>query len=722
MSYKKLFSLKMGGATVAALVLSAMATTSQAAAAKNITLIQLSDLHGNLVPHAAVIDNIDGSQSYMTRAGGVAKTKTLINQIRAENPNNLLLAVGDTTQGNAEVLFTVGDAIMPTLNSFAIDAFTPGNWDFMYGPAVTRGHFSHTAPLPPIPANLAPAANAYDGAGVTKANFPSLAINLYNDKTLPPQFAGQRVWDPYKIFTVDGVRVAVIGITSAIVPNQNKLFTLGFRFTQGVDELPSILQQINDVGADLIVVMSELGLAQNIQIGREFKDIDIVLSAHTHEVTLGAVIATATNVYSAVPGQPLSALDVETVNSGGAIIVEAGEDLHLGRLDLEVRDNRLVSVNWKAIPVDDNVAEDPATAALVEDAIEPFVAGKDGKVERHSFLPGGYCPANNCGDVTTRGLQLVDDLNMVIGKTDVLLQRHDVLEGVMNNALADGVRDVTLPYILGESIWADRSENDVFSMTNGFRFDTPVLPASLVPAGKTFFDGRQPGEMTLRDLFAYFPIPSAVAVAEFKGSTLEKSMVEIIGSIFDRNPYRQAGGWYISLSKNVTQKVDVENRPGQSKESQIVETKFGNEVLDPSKSYIFVSCYSHGFELGHICRTQGGFNTRFFELANADDYNSLISVVLPQNTSGIVVGNAIKQVAPDRFLSPIALMRRYIDNLPNRTISESLFGTGRVTHVNSLVAGNPASPVPTNTIAPEIVQPIEGAGPQYMGRTVVTTN
>jgi len=710
--------LKKSGTAVVGILLSTLAVTSQAVTS-NITLIQMSDLHGNLIPHAGVIDNLDGTKSYVTRAGGVAKTKTLINQIRAENPNNLLLAVGDTTQGNAEVLFTVGDAIMPTLNSFGIDAFTPGNWDFMYGPAVARGHFSHTPPMPPIPPNLAPAANAYDGIGVTKANFPSLAINLYNDKSLPPQFAGKRVWDPYKIFDVGGQRVAVIGITSAIVPNQNQLFTIGFRFTQGVEELPAILEEVNAQNVDLVVVMSELGLAQNIQIGREFKDIDVVLSAHTHEVTLGAIIATATNVYGTVPGAPLSDIDVDTVNNGGAIIVEAGEDLYLGRLDLEIKDKRLKSVNWTAIPVDESVAEDPATAALVEDAIEPFVAGKDGKVERHSFLPGGYCPAGDCGDVTKRGLQLVDDLNTIVGKTDVLLERHDLLEGIMNNALADGVRDVTLSHILAQSIWADRSADDVFSMTNGFRFDTPILPADVIAPTQSFYDGRAPGEITLRDLFAFFPIPSSVAVAEFRGSTLEKSMGEIMRTIFDRNPYRQAGGWYVSVSKNVTQKVDVENRPGQSKESQIVETKFGSEKIDPSKTYIFVSCYSHGFELGHICRTQGGFNTRFFELADADNYNSDISVVMPKNTTQIVVGSSIKQVAPDRFLSPIALMRRYIDSLPDRMITEAQFGLGRVTHVNSLVAGNPESPVPSNTVFPEIVQPIQGAGPQYMGRTIV---
>lgn len=705
--------LFLGGVALALTVSSTHAATS------NITLIQLSDLHGNLIPHAGVIDNPDGTHRYVTRGGGLAKTKTLINQIRAENPNSLLLMVGDTTQGSAEVMFTVGDAIMPALNSFGIDAFTPGNWDFSWGPAVTRGHWSQSGFIPPVPAQVAVAANAYDGPGLTKANFPSLAINLYNDNTVPDPYKGKRVWDPYKIFTVDGQRIAVIGLTSAIVPNQNAIWTIGLRFTQGVEELPAILNEVKEQKADLIVVMSELGLAQNIQIGREFKDVDVILSAHTHEVTLGAIIASPNDVYGTPPGAPLAWSDLNKVNDdGGAIIVEAGEDLYLGRLDLELKDKRVKSARWTAIPVDDDVDEDLATAALVAHAEEPFVAGADGIVQRHSFMPGGFCPNNVCGDTTKRGLQLVDDLNTVVGATDVLLERHDVLEGVMNNFLADGVLDMMKPIVTTIPGWEGRG-NDVFSMTNGFRFDTPVLPAHLVPAGKTFFDGRVPGQVLLRDLFAYFPVPSAVAMAELPGSTLQASFGQIADRVFDRNPYRQAGGWYVSISHNMRQKIDLVNRPGNSTESRIVETTLNGETIDISKTYLFVSCYSHGFEMGHICRTPGGFNTKMFEVANPDDYMSTISVVAPKNTTRIVQGSAIKQVAPDRYLHPVALMRRYLDTLPGRLITEAQFGKGRIQHVNSLLPGNPSSPAPTNSLLPEIVQPVEGTGPQYMGRTVI---
>ena len=101
---------------------------------KTITLMQLQDVHGHIAPHAAILKG----EVMDPNSGGMAKLATLIKQVRADNPNNLLLAVGDTTHGSAEMLFTLGDAIMPMMNALEVDAFLPGNWDFGWGPRVYR--------------------------------------------------------------------------------------------------------------------------------------------------------------------------------------------------------------------------------------------------------------------------------------------------------------------------------------------------------------------------------------------------------------------------------------------------------------------------------------------------------------------------------------------------------------------------------------------------------
>ncbi len=674
-------------------------SVAQASDEKLITLIQLQDLHGNLTPHAGIIKTPDGGERYVTQGGGLAKTKTLINEIRAQNPNNLLLAVGDTTHGTAETMFTVGDAIMPTLNTFGIDAYTPGNWEFGYGPAVFRNRFASFGPKPPLPANIRVMSDSFDGPGVTAATFPTIAINVYNDTDtapLPPQLHNKRVLPPYKIFDVDGVKVAVIGITASIVPQQASVFSIGLRFSQGIEELPGIIDEVKAQDADVIVVQSELGLSQNLAIGQRFKEVDAILSAHTHETTLNALIADKKGVYAA------SSPGTTKLGKHATVVVETTEDLFLGRLDLTVKDGKVAGFNWQAIPVDDDVVEDPATKALVDQAEAPFIGNT---LVRHTFMPGGYCPANDCGDTTTRGLQLTESLDTVVGYTETVLHRDNVLEDEINNFIADAIFTISNQVVpTGVDL----------SMTNGFRFGTAILSPDVVSPDQTYNDGRQPGEITLRDLFALFPISPAVAVAEFSGKVIENDLERVLTAVFDRNPFIQRGGWYVGLA-NMTQKIDLKNRPYSSSDRRIVETTIGGEKLDPSKRYLFASCFPHGDALDRVCRTNGGVNHQFFELADPDDYTSGISLVGPLNTTGIITGPQVKQVAPDRFVHAVHLMRRYLDSLPMNTVTAASVATGRIQTVDSTVAGNPPIPAPVSAIDPTLIQPPEGAGPLFFG-------
>lgn len=662
-----------------------------------ISLIQMSDTHGALVPHGCVIAEPGGTERYSNDCGGVAKLKTLVNDIRADNPNNLLIAIGDTTHGSAEVMFTVGDAIMPAMNAFGIDAFIPGNWEFGYGPAVFRGRFTPYNRCK-LPANIRVMSDSFDGPCVTKATFPALANNLYNDKPVPNH---NPVLPAYKIFDVAGVKIAVIGITAAIVPQQAKVFNIGLRFSQGIEELSGNIADVQAEGATVIIVASELGLSQNIQIGRDFIDVDVVLSGHTHEVTLGAILASAKEVVATTPGALLNGHEIGMLQKGAAIVVEVSEDAFLGRLDITVNgQGKVVNFAWEAIPVDENVVADPAMQLLVDAAEAPFTGDN---MVRHTFMPGGFClpgglpPGttieDKCGDITMKGLQLTDSLDMIVGYTDVLLHRSNVLEDVWNNFIADAVRDVTNAV----------SPVDI-SMTNGFRFGIDILSPT---------EGGS-GEILLRDLYSHFPIGPAVAVAEFSGLTIEKDLEGVLGAVFDRNPYLQRGGWYLGLS-NMTQKIDLDNRPFSTSGGRIVETMIGGVPLDSSKRYTFASCFPHGDAVDRICRTNGGTNHQFYELTDIDDYNSAINLVAPLNTEGLITLPPafpvvkIKQTAPDAFLHPVHALRRYLDS--NGTINATDYAIGRIQTVDSTASGNPASPGPVSAVDSTLIQPIQGAGP-----------
>ena len=723
-----------------------------------ITLIEMGDLHGTIVSHQAVLKHPDGTEYNVEASGGLAKLKTVVNDIRSDNPDAVLLSVGDLTHGSAEGMFTVGDAMMVPINAFGVDVYTPGNWDYGYGAGVFRDRFAKGGPSPTLPLNirtmshyvgcadipviagLTDAASGYyceeadasnpqtaargnntpAGLGVIMANFPVVSANLYNDTTglpLPPAIHNKRVLPPYRIFDRNGTKIAVIGLTAAIVPQQADTFNIGLRFRQGVEELPEDIAAVKAAGAQLIVVQSELGLSQNIKIAQSFPDIDVMYSAHTHEVTLGALIVTKRSVDEHAPGQPLSWSEKWKLARGGAIVVETNRDMYVGRLDLQMNGGDIVDFDWEAIPVDDSISPDPAMAQLVAWVEDPFVAGSDGKIIRHTFMPGGYVSspppttlANaEAADTSVRGLQLTEDLETVVGHSNTLLLRHHVLEDTLNNFIADGILAVTntVADVRSQPGW----ENGVdISMANGFRFGNAVLPDH---------------DITLRDLYTWFPISPAVNIADFSGQSIKKSLDTILDAVFNRNVFLQRGGWYVGLA-NMTQTIDLKNRPFSSSSGRTVSMSVGGQPLDISKRYVFASCYGHGNPMDEVCRTSGGANFKFFQLANGDDYTSAITLADPLATENIIVGATVKQVAPDHFLHPVYALRRYLDSLPGRTVTAAQFGAGqgRVALVDSDVAGNPVDTISNqigqsdNTPDAGFVQPPFGAGPKFFSGVV----
>jgi len=253
-------------------------------------------------------------------------------------------------------------------------------------------------------------------------------------------------------------------------------------------------------------------------------------------------------------------------------------------------------------------------------------------------------------------------------------------------------------------------------MANGFRFGNAVLPGSPI---------------TLRDLYTWFPIAPAVNIADFSGQSIQNSLNTILGAVFDRNVFMQRGGWYLGLA-NMEQKIDLKNRPFSSSGSRVVETKIGGDALDLGKRYVFASCYGHGNPLDDVCRTGGGANHMFFQLADAEDYNSAITLVEPVNTEGVIIGPVVKQVAPNNFLHPVHALRRYLDSLSDKTVDNlgivtaAQFGAGqgRVTTVDSKNPGNLPQPEseqigqPDNTPDVTFVQPPFGAGPKFFSGSI----
>jgi 2',3'-cyclic-nucleotide 2'-phosphodiesterase (5'-nucleotidase family) len=766
---------------VAGCVMLACATSTTAFAnghKKNwITLIQLGDTHGHMHAHTEVF-GIEPNVRIDSQSGGLAKLTTLINEVRVDNPDALLLAIGDTTHGSAEMLFSAGDLIMPWLNYIGIDAFTPGNWDFGWGPRVYRQRF--TADNPPLApnnrttiawmdgmpgredqtCNLAtyfwqpPGANtAYNSpfvpanvCSVTKANFPTVAMNVYNFNELAGAGnAAQPLGPPvhlhdgktYLIKDVDGKKVAILGLTSDVVPQQAQAFNTSFRFTMGYKEMSENIAGAKADGADLIVVLSELGLAKNVQMVKEFPEIDVMFSGHTHERTPEAIVIQHSD------------------ENGGhiSLVTESGEDSFLGRLDLKINGaGEIINYKWDLMEADHTVAEDEYVDEMVDELLSSF----------HDTLPNGdHNPEFQCHTFGVNAFAFgtghtnCDSLDKVIGQTSVTIQRWNVLEDISNNVMVDAFLDLAQSLGVTDSKGKSLTDDNTLSTTNGFRFDI-VIPGSLdidEATGEHFS-----GLITVGDLYDYYPIGAATALAEYTGGRLKTHWEGILDNVFDPNPFRQRGGWFLGFTHNMHFDLRLSDdfpRSISYGPKRIAKVTVNDVKVDDSKIYTLASCYPHGNPTDEVCRTTGATNLRFITalqehageacgpefpcdifgnrqlnmsgtfavvdpqivtdgINTCNDPDCLLPVfdpvrfgnAVPVPFGGTQTGPLFRKVAPDNFVHPVDALKRY---LPGYPITAADFG-----RVNAI------DPVPASEYGGDgIVQPTQGAGATWLKREFV---
>lgn len=135
-----------------------------------LTIVQINDTHGYLEPHPELVWSPTGP-TYRT-LGGYARIATLLKQARQQNPDGVLaLDNGDTFHGTYPAVSSKGEALVPLVNAWQLDAMT-AHWEFAWGPK----HFEEMA---------------------GRLNHPMLAINCYDKRTgerLPTAKSDARPW------------------------------------------------------------------------------------------------------------------------------------------------------------------------------------------------------------------------------------------------------------------------------------------------------------------------------------------------------------------------------------------------------------------------------------------------------------------------------------------------------------------------------------------------
>jgi 2',3'-cyclic-nucleotide 2'-phosphodiesterase/3'-nucleotidase len=260
-----------------------LAAAAASAETVTITILATTDLHGNLLP----IDYATGNPA----PRGLAQIATLVRAVEAENPNHLLIDCGDTIQGSpleyayqTFVLTGAGplgiqppaplaaDPMMLAMNRLGYDAMAVGNHEFNFGLK-----------------NIERARAA--------ARFPWISGNISG---------GDRPFAPYMLKTIGGVKIAIIGLTTPVVPIWEKPENLGsYRFHDAVDALKRTVGELRArEHPDLMIVAAHSGLGRNLDTGDPDEpsenvvyevasgvpSLDLVLFGHSHRELEGREI------------------------------------------------------------------------------------------------------------------------------------------------------------------------------------------------------------------------------------------------------------------------------------------------------------------------------------------------------------------------------------------------------------------------------------------------
>ncbi len=215
-------------------------------------LAHLNDTHSHLEPLSVNLE-IDSIHTTV-ELGGFARIKTVLDGMRADRPDLLLLHGGDAVQGTAYFPRFEGMVAFDFLNFLGVDAMTFGNHEFDLGPA-------------PIP------------KWINRSRFPWLAANI--DFSGVPAIAP--LVQPFLVREIGGEKVGIIGLTTEDTP----LITRDVGRTVFHDPVSAARRQVEiltALGVNRIIVLSHLGYRRDLDLAAKVPGIDIIVGGHSHSL------------------------------------------------------------------------------------------------------------------------------------------------------------------------------------------------------------------------------------------------------------------------------------------------------------------------------------------------------------------------------------------------------------------------------------------------------
>ncbi|WP_300515022.1 thiosulfohydrolase SoxB [Aliiroseovarius sp.] len=382
------------------------------------------------------------------KVGGLDRVSTVINAIRADRPDALLLDGGDTWHGSYTCFQTEGQDMVNVMNALKPDAMT-FHWEF------TLGSDRVNELVESLP-------------------YAALGQNIFDAEWDEPA----ELFKPYKFFERGGVKVAVIGQAFPYMPIANPRWMFPeYSFGIRDENMQAMVDEVRSMGAECVVVLSHNGFDVDKKMAGRVTGIDVILSGHTHD---------------ALP---------EPVQVEQTFIVASGSNgKFVSRVDLDVRDGRMMGLKHKLIPIfSDVIAPDPVITKVIEDQRAPYA----------------------------------DQLSEVIGRTDTLLYRRGNFNGSWDDLICDAL--------------ISEREADI-AMSPGVRWGPSILPGQ---------------EITREDIWNVTSMSYGKAYrTEMTGEFIHTILEDVGDNLFNEDPYYQQGGDMVRIG-GMGYRIDITKPQGE---------------------------------------------------------------------------------------------------------------------------------------------------------------
>lgn len=215
---------------------------------KTFDLVEITDFHGAL-------------QDTSTPANPVAAVLgNRVKAVKAANPDTIIFGGGDLYQGTATSNILKGVPVQQVMSNMGMEFTTLGNHEFDWG------------------------LDTITNTTMKNASYNIICANLYNKNSDGTN--GSRVFDPYKIITKDGVRIAFVGAITNDTPNiVMPAYVSNKNFTDVATEINNVAKDIkNNNKADIVIAVIHEGGDALDGIVNKLSNVNAVFGGHSHTI------------------------------------------------------------------------------------------------------------------------------------------------------------------------------------------------------------------------------------------------------------------------------------------------------------------------------------------------------------------------------------------------------------------------------------------------------